>query len=104
MRDAMVAAFLELAQMELGNRLVAIKADRNGMASLAPAEASHHDRLMNLHADMAHLRGTDLKREHAEIAASAPAQRVHEMAALLARHGIFAHRVDLAAATLDAAE
>jgi ribosomal protein S12 methylthiotransferase accessory factor len=95
--DAMAAAFLELAQMELGNRLVVIKADRNGMASLAPAEARHHDRLIALHRDMEHLRGTDGEREHAEIAASTPVERVREMARLLARHGIFAHRVDLTA-------
>lgn len=63
---AACSAFRELAQMELGNRLVSMKAERAGEDALALGERRQLDRMRFLHADDPALVGTGAERARLE--------------------------------------
>lgn len=86
------AALRELAQMELGSRLVAIKAEHGG--TLAEPERRQLERMTVLHADDPWLRGEEGARAHAALAGE-DRETAAAIAALLGRAGVEAHLADL---------
>jgi ribosomal protein S12 methylthiotransferase accessory factor len=88
---AACAALRELVQMELGNRLVAMKLDRGGEGALSEGERRQLERMRELSADDPRLLPAAISRPAARrVAGDASA-----IAARLGDAGIHCHRVDL---------
>lgn len=95
-RDAAACSALrELAQMELGNRLVLMKLERGGTGALSEGEMRQLNRMRDLHADDRRFRTG--RKAAAKI--DVPGADGTAIALRLAEIGIPAHRVDLASGT-----
>ncbi|HEY8564684.1 MAG TPA: YcaO-like family protein [Beijerinckiaceae bacterium] len=95
--EAARAAFLELCQMELANRLVALKLHRAGEGALAPVEQRHRRRMTKVDANEdRRLTAKGAPRPHRDEPAPGSARgQIAWAAERLARVGIEAFAVDL---------
>ncbi|MEO3386207.1 YcaO-like family protein [Mesorhizobium sp. CAU 1741] len=91
------AALNELLQMELGNRLVALKHERSGLDALAPTERDQLARMTTLHADDAILEGI----ESGEQAGNPAFSSLKDIVALMGASGIEVFAADLTNRDLD---
>ncbi len=100
--EAVHAAFLELCQMELSNRLVAMRLHRGGAGLLAPVERRHRERMETVDANQSPiLSAYGIPRPWEEPAgAAAPRRRLDWIAARLDRRGIECFAVDLTRAVI----
>lgn len=94
------AALLELMQMELGNRLVAAKAERLGEGALAETERRQLARMRLLFADDPRFASMDGARDQAAALPEKSEGRIAAIVRLLSRAGVEAFLIDMTTAAI----